>query len=444
MEAPNNRRGNRSIAGPKIECPQCKAEIQLSRPRNLIVDGVRGLERLGGQLVTPGALTILLGTVYNSSKVWGIQSILAVFGNDDGLRILRPLFIRRALPPLVFRGTDGTSIIRQVIEHVTHGVVEHLQHWRFYIGLPLITPVLILSRTSLADSILPVLPIFFFATQIPSPEETFDFTTWPPSASLAFSVLPYIRQAYNLYYRKVWAPKEKQWLREIQPRVTQDAANAANGNGGNDQQDDPLAPQADNDNILDIRIDAGIWDEWDDDEGDEDVAAVEQAVDAAIVQAAQRQQQQNLANAIAPPQDQPQVGDQQAPQQGQQQGGRQQRPPQQAAPAGERRLSYSITAIAETVLGALAFPTIAGLSGELLKLWLPLAWTTVPKATFWGGRVPAKGLLQEKWGRSLVGGCLFVVLKDAVMLYVRWKMAQMHRGRRVLDYTGVKRGRARG
>ena len=48
--------------------------------------------------------------------------------------------------------------------------------------------------------------------------------------------------------------------------------------------------------------------------------------------------------------------------------------------------------------------------------------------------------MQEKWGRSLVGGCLFVVLKDAVMLYVRWKMAQMHRGRRVLDFDRKKKG----
>ena len=65
-------------------------------------------------------------------------------------------------------------------------------------------------------------------------------------------------------------------------------------------------------------------------------------------------------------------------------------------------------------------------------------WTTPPAPNKLGGRIVARGLLQEKWGRSLVGGCLFVVVKDAVGLYVRWKMAQMHRGRRVLDYGGKK------
>ena len=50
----------------------------------------------------------------------------------------------------------------------------------------------------------------------------------------------------------------------------------------------------------------------------------------------------------------------------------------------------------------------------------------------------SRGLLQEKWGRSLVGGCLFVVLKDAVMLYVRWRSAKMHKERRVLDVQRKK------
>ena len=113
------------------------------------------------------------------------------------------------------------------------------------------------------------------------------------------------------------------------------------------------------------------------------------------------------------------------------------------AAAGERRLSYSVTAIAETVLGALMFPTIAGISGELLRLCLPRSWTAPTMASgLFSRRLPAKGLLQEKWGRSLVGGCLFVVLKDAVMLYVRWRMAQMHRNRKVLDYTGTRRAKA--
>ena len=103
-------------------------------------------------------------------------------------------------------------------------------------------------------------------------------------------------------------------------------------------------------------------------------------------------------------------------------------------------MRVSLGPIAETILGALLFPSIAGMSGELLKLALPRAWTTAPAIPSRGARIAAKGLLQEKWGRSLVGGCLFVLFKDAVMLYVRWKMAQMHRKRRVLDWEGKKNG----
>jgi len=34
-----------------------------------------------------------------------------------------------------------------------------------------------------------------------------------------------------------------------------------------------------------------------------------------------------------------------------------------------------------------------------------------------------------------------VLGKDALVLYVRWKMARMQRGRRVLDFVGGKGGR---
>lgn len=60
-----------------------------------------------------------------------------------------------------------------------------------------------------------------------------------------------------------------------------------------------------------------------------------------------------------------------------------------------------------------------------------------------GGKGRPTGFLQTRWGRSLVGGCLFVGMKDAVMLYVRWKMAQNHRRRKVLDHDEKKRTTAR-
>ena len=54
IEAPNTRRTSGTPA--KVTCPQCKSEIKLSRPRSLVVDSVRILERVAGRMVLPGAL----------------------------------------------------------------------------------------------------------------------------------------------------------------------------------------------------------------------------------------------------------------------------------------------------------------------------------------------------------------------------------------------------
>jgi hypothetical protein len=62
--------------------------------------------------------------------------------------------------------------------------------------------------------------------------------------------------------------------------------------------------------------------------------------------------------------------------------------------------------------------------GELIRATLPKARVTR------GWRRPA-GLLQEQWGRSLVGGCLFVVLKDAIALYTKYRRVQVKANRRV-------------
>ncbi|KAK4547687.1 hypothetical protein LTR36_000644 [Oleoguttula mirabilis] len=453
MEAPKNSR-NRPIGGPKIQCPQCKSEIKLARPRNYVVDAVRGLERVGAKAITPAALTVLSATLYNSSMAWGVHSIYSVFGSEDGFRILRPLILNAMRPPVeTYVGEP-----REALQKVMGVVLDHLVHWRLYIGLPLITPVLVLSRTKFADSVLPVLPILFFATQHHLPEDRLDFRHWPPSASLAFAILPYVRSAYNLYYEKVWAQREKRWLKSIQPRNGQ-GQNDADADGGlaNPDHLDPAVDE--DDNIFEVRIDGGIWDDW----GDEDPGQPQP--DAQINRAApppmpEARQQDGHDPAQPPPniiddrdfaQQQPPPNIGAPPLQQQQQ--QPQQPPQNnniIQPQGERRLSFSPTAIAESVLGALLFPTIAGMSGELLKLLLPRAWTTIsPLASSGlgggGGRFSsaARGLLREKWARSLVGGCLFVVAKDAVVLYVRWKMARMHRGRRVLDWEGSGKG-ARG
>lgn len=411
MESPSSRK--RTLTPPRPLCPQCKTEVRLARPKNYLVEVVRAIERVSAKVTTPGILTVGLASVYAACMAHGRYSIFSVFGPEDGLRIMQPVFEDLAHP----------DDVRDWLSFKT-AVADALAHWRLYIGVPLTTPILVLSRTSFADSILPVLPIVFFATQGDA-SEAVDFASWPPSASLSMAVLPYLRGAYNAYYDRVWADKEKRWLKEIQPR-----------SGGRGDDENPDAGNANNDaeivdmeNNFEVRIDAGIWDEWGG-AADED----------------------NNAPQVAPPLDAPPLDENFAGNQNQQGGGQQQRrqqqQQQQAAAAGarnqgvdnrqERLVSLNTTTIAEKVLGALFFPTIASLSGDLLARLLPRSWTAKLVGT-----VRATGLLQEKWGRSIVGACLFVVLKDAVMLYVRWKMASQHRRRRVLDFDRVKAAKAK-
>lgn len=426
MEAPKSTR-RAGIAAPKIECPQCKAEIRLARPRDYLVDAVRAVERLGNRAVTPASVTTLFAVLYNSSMAAGQHFIYAVFGRDDGFRILQPIIRNAVRPPVEsYMGSPhGAS------EMLLKVMIDHIVHWRLYVGLPLLTPILVLSRTNtnLADGILPVLPIVFFASQAHSPQEAFDFAQWPPSASFSFAVLPYVRSLYNFYYQRVWAKKEAEWLREIQPRTSQAATEPALDNGNQQRQDQ------DEENVFEVRIDGGLWDEWED--GEQQPAPVPQ----------QHHEQQDEAAPAPNVQDnrplpggaaneQPNLLDQQQQQHAQHQAGNN---ANQAAV--DRRISFSPMAIAEKVLGALLFPTVAGLSGEVLKLLLPASWTTPPPMlkTRFHTRLGLQGFLQHKWARSIVGGCLFVIAKDALMLYVRWKMAQMHRGRRVVDFDRTRR-----
>lgn len=103
----------------------------------------------------------------------------------------------------------------------------------------------------------------------------------------------------------------------------------------------------------------------------------------------------------------------------------------------EFRHNISSAALASTVVGAIFMPSIASTVGDLLKLALPFRFTTKPllqsRWRFGGAEGSATGLLQEKWGRSIVGGCLFVVLKDMALLYCKWKKARDFGKRRVLN-----------
>ncbi|KAK7516554.1 hypothetical protein IWZ03DRAFT_378395 [Phyllosticta citriasiana] len=420
QEAPNARR--QAGSGSKITCPQCKNEIHLKRPRSLVVEGVRAIEKFTGYFVLPGTVGVLGYTVFQACFMHGVGTVYAVFGVRDGIRILQPLY---QSPFWNGRGHESVALT---------AMSRFFQHARLHFGLATIPPILIASRLSIADSILPILPVIFLASS--GPEDFLDFRTgsWPPSASLCFSLLPYIRAAYNKYMERVWGKKQRQWLKEMQPRAGEtDDAQAAD----DERDDDALRDQ--DDAILaldlDVRIDLGDEDDADEHFHDDFHILPGEPVDpnAAHPFDAPPLADNNPA-AQAAAQAQAQVPGHDAPQQQRQQPNGHPRP--RARPARERNLIWQGTNLADTVLGALVFPSIAAAVGELLRLGLPKSWTAPPATIF----SRPTGFLQQRWARSLMGGCLFVVVKDAVMLYMRWRMAQSHRRRKVLDYD-KKKGR---
>lgn len=99
--------------------------------------------------------------------------------------------------------------------------------------------------------------------------------------------------------------------------------------------------------------------------------------------------------------------------------------PAQVAPAAPRETNLFRGIVSGVVL-SLLHPTICFGMGEVLRWTLPRSWTA-PRS--WA-RTPT-GLLQQQWGRSLVGGCVYVVLRDAFKLYAKYRQVQVKTNRKI-------------
>jgi hypothetical protein len=277
---------------------------------------------------------------------------------------------------------------------------------RLNLGLPLIPLVLIFSRTRYAEGLLPAIPVLFFATHQPGGQEL-DVDMWPPSAAMTFAALPYAKSFYSVIYERLFGRLERKWIAEVQPRSGDDENNGQGHNGGENHPDGAGVGNGEFLMEIDLEFQVGIGD------GGDQQGAVELPP----------------GEDHHPAEAQGAVGEGQAAQN--------QVEIQENQILGRRQgdLIHETSNIADTVLGALLFPAISASMGGVLKMALPKTWTT-PPTTVEKGKV---GLLQSRWGRSVVGGCLFVLLKDALVLYCRWKLAQTHRKRKVLNYDRTKK-----
>ncbi len=365
LEAPNRKKSQGLKS--KIQCPQCTHEIAIARPpRGFIVTSVNALETAAERLVYPIILVGLAGSIISGCWLHGYSTVYVLFGAEEAERILR--YDTRL-------GFSGNIVLGGL-------------------GPPLIPIILVLSRTTFADSLLPFLPILLLSFNLPTRPT---FTLWPPSTAVMLAALPYVRAVYNEFYGRILAPREQAWLKEIQPRAGEPGEGGANANGA--------AGENEGNGLLNLEIALAV-DIFPEEDAiprlPENPAPIAQVQDQL---AQQHQQQQPPAGAAAVP----------------------------AAPR-QRQPDLVVNAldVIDTVVGALFFPTISASMGALLSLCLPRSWTAKPSG-LWPRPV---GLLQGRFGRSLVGGVLFVVLKDAVGLYSKYRLAREHSERRIVDWKG--------
>lgn len=119
-----------------------------------------------------------------------------------------------------------------------------------------------------------------------------------------------------------------------------------------------------------------------------------------------------------------------------------QREAPQAPPARRMGLGGLLSNVSNSIVGALLLPGISFAMGEVLRLILPRSWTTAPPRNHWlfGPSASGRpGLLQQQWGRSFVGGCLYVVLNDAIRVYSKSRQVAAMQNRRVKNVDRPRR-----
>lgn len=114
-----------------------------------------------------------------------------------------------------------------------------------------------------------------------------------------------------------------------------------------------------------------------------------------------------------------------------------------APPVQRLGLGGVLSYLSDAVVGALILPGISFVAGECLRVLLPRKWT-IPATRdpltyrYIGGR---PGLLQLQWGRSLVGGSLYIVLRDILRIYTKTRKVAALSTRRVKNVDRPRRAR---
>ncbi|KAJ6445478.1 RING finger domain-containing protein [Purpureocillium lavendulum] len=447
-----------------LQCPVCKSAIELEGPWDLVVAASdivqRRFTRASPYLLFTG---VSMGVQF-SLQMYGALALWTFAGKDSLMRFMLG-------PEMVIDGrTSGNA--RFLKERVWNALV-----------MMNIAPALLFGRLlpSLSNKIfLPAASVYGMYHVMHED----DFMTWPPSPQLAMAIFPYIRSVYFNLWKEFVLPREARLNRQLAglppvedgqgPGRGQAPRQGAANNQRNEQErnadggivgllqaildaldpDDDEGHAAGGNDIDRIEIVQDGADVLDDDQGGEimvELQIEEIELDANGEPVAQEQPPNPLED--EEPEPHPDVWGEDAPLQGGDHGG----PPavavqdvpdqneggHEAPQAPPRRMGIGaiLSNVSNAIVGALIMPGISFAMGEALRLVLPKTWTSMGPRNPWSryGMVGRPGLLQQQWGRSLVGGCLYVVLKDAVRLYTKSRRVAAMGNRRVKNVDRRRR-----
>ncbi|KAJ1979612.1 hypothetical protein H4R34_002755 [Dimargaris verticillata] len=305
---------------------ECQARYRLVEYKSLLYKLLRHVDAAINKLVTTAVVLGLSSCALICLTTYGAYAVLTFYGTREGERLLG---------------------------------APNPWGWRTWLGLPTVPLILIASRMSTFDIILPIIPLLI------SKQEGLYFSN-PPTPSLTITLLPWVRVAYNELYYHFFSELEVNWYKYVSSDAeaveTVTAVTSAQGRQLRERAGaapDHAAFSAGRDSQQLVQPDGAIDDHNPINDGGHDDLAITYETDIFL---------QNGA-------------------------------------------------IVRSVVGALLFPAISSFCGGLL------------------GQVPlVRARLPTRFHQNIVGGCLFVLLKDITTVFYKYLALKVRWSRTIQEY----------
>ncbi|KAF4585383.1 RING finger domain protein [Ophiocordyceps camponoti-floridani] len=426
-------------SGKPLLCPVCKSVIELESPWDPIVAVSSAIQRRFSR-ASPYLLISGVSTgVQFSLQMYGALAMWTFAGRDSTMRFLL--------------GTDATMDV--------HAVQGGSLKERVLKALTMmnVAPVLVFARLfpCLSHRVFCPTASIYGMYQLIHDDS---FLSWPPSPKLVMTAFPYVQASYHYLWARIVLPYEVRLNRQLMglPVVELTGQQAPEGrarverNGGGGVLGflqgvvDVLEPEDGRHemNHLDELLHELHEEGEDDDDDQQGELRGEIMVQVQIGHAGGGQAPIQAAQLVAegePPaaanEDENGDDEENDDAEEEQEGHEAPQPP----PFRGMGLAMALSSLTNSVVDALLLPVISMALGEALRMMLPRSWTAVQSRSPWRrfGIVGRPGLLQQQWGRSLMGGCLFIVFKDVLRLYSKSRRVAAMGSRRVRNVERQRR-----